>query len=556
MSDLKRGSEPLVPQSSADRGFIERTHRGVYFSIWFGAWLLALLVQVPGMGTVDTLRRWQVTRSWGTEAPEVRPDDQKEFGVPGRDGVWHAWYGPGQSLLMLPADLLARVAERWVPQPELRPKFTSALVATLTFPPLIASSVCLFFIWLGQLGFLPLQRLVGAFSLLLTSSFLYYSQVHMENSLQVFLLALDAVCLGRWMTTERGRWLAGAAGTVAFAVNIRVPALAEHGGLWLAMLVVQYYRSYQTTPGAGLGWRSWRWGQLFRVAWPFVTLGFIADRVYQWHRFGTWSGTYISEFARHQRTKNLLLPAHYPFDGNFWDGFLGPLISPARGVLWSDPMVILLLLLTVVCWRQFCRPIRATLVGLGLGFFSLLLFYAKVSFWNGSTTWGNRYTLTPIHALVVLVLPLWLRHVNPGRWWTRHVLPTILLAAMAVQVTSILLPSAVEDQLPAATVGPLIPLARVANVFSVVSGELPPPGVNREDWRLNLVPATLGAVVPRLKPWLWGAWFVGLSGTVWTLYGAYRKVNEWDATIDGYEDDRTPDWWPELRNPDNDKRLS
>ena len=546
MRELPTTSPESLPETPSVGAVTKVERRRVYLAVWLTAWLFALLVQVPGMGTVDSLRRLQVTRSWGTDEPAVRVSDRADFGMPGREGVWQAWYGPGQSWLMWPADLIARSAERFVPNSALKFKFSSALVATLTFPPLVATTVLLVFVWLGQLGFLPLQRLAGAFSLLLASSHLYYTQVHMENSLQVFLLVLDAVCLGRWMVTGQKKWLVVSAGTAAWALNIRVPALADHGGLWLAALAVLYFRRPRPDEGGAVGWQALRWAQLVGVAVPILLVGLLLDRWYQWHRFGTWAGTYITEFARHQRTKNLTLSPAFPFDGDFWEGLLGPLISPTRGIVFSDPLMLVLVVLLLTRWRRLGRPVQALLLGLGLGFASLVFFYARVSFWNGSTTWGNRYTLTPIHGLTALVLPLWLRHVLPGRWWTRHLLPTVLLAAMAVQVSSILLPSSVEDQLPAASVGPLIPLARVANALGMVMGEAAPPPVNPEDWRLNLFPGTLGMVVPRLKWALWAVWWMGLGLAGWMLGRSYRLASRWDGTIEVYEDDRRADWWPDL----------
>src|ERR1700745_819846 len=69
------------------------------------AGLLAFVVQSGELGTADTMHRLQTTHSWWTSEPEVFPDEFPEFGIPGVGGRLHSWYGMGQSLLMLPADL-------------------------------------------------------------------------------------------------------------------------------------------------------------------------------------------------------------------------------------------------------------------------------------------------------------------------------------------------------------------------------------------------------------------------------------------------------------------
>jgi hypothetical protein len=76
--------------------------------------LLAIIVCAllnPGnFGTIDTARRWQVARSIRLGEPAVTPDDVcQNFGIPGRNGVLQAWYGIGQSLLLLPIDALVDV---------------------------------------------------------------------------------------------------------------------------------------------------------------------------------------------------------------------------------------------------------------------------------------------------------------------------------------------------------------------------------------------------------------------------------------------------------------
>src|ERR1700739_2658231 len=72
--------------------------------------LFTFLIQSGELGTSDTTHRLQVTLWLWTGEPQVFPNEYPEFGVHGRGGRLYATYGIGQSLLMLPADLVGTAA--------------------------------------------------------------------------------------------------------------------------------------------------------------------------------------------------------------------------------------------------------------------------------------------------------------------------------------------------------------------------------------------------------------------------------------------------------------
>ena len=74
------------------------------------AGLLAFAVQSGELGTIDTTYRLQTTHWLWTSQPQLYPDDYPDFGLHGRGGRLYSWYGIGQSLLMLPADVIATCA--------------------------------------------------------------------------------------------------------------------------------------------------------------------------------------------------------------------------------------------------------------------------------------------------------------------------------------------------------------------------------------------------------------------------------------------------------------
>ncbi len=59
------------------------------------------------------MHRLQTTHWLWTSEPQVFPADYPEFGLHGRGGQLYSWYGIGQSLLMLPADVAGTWVAHW-----------------------------------------------------------------------------------------------------------------------------------------------------------------------------------------------------------------------------------------------------------------------------------------------------------------------------------------------------------------------------------------------------------------------------------------------------------
>src|SRR5580693_3383702 len=77
------------------------------------AGLLAFVTQSGELGTSDTTHRLQTTHWLWTSEPQVFPNEYPEFGLHGHGGQLYSWYGIGQSLLMLPADVAGTWIAHW-----------------------------------------------------------------------------------------------------------------------------------------------------------------------------------------------------------------------------------------------------------------------------------------------------------------------------------------------------------------------------------------------------------------------------------------------------------
>ena len=171
---------------------LRRWFRDPLFLLALAAGLIAFVVQSGELGSADTTHRLQTTHSFWTGEPEVFPNEFPEFGVHGRGGKLQSWYSIGQSLLLLPADVVGAYVAR-LPifanyddtDPSVRDIIVSYSINILV--TVLTALVC--FRFLRQLNFGVTQSVVGVLALLLATTHLHYTQNMMENN-YIFLLTM------------------------------------------------------------------------------------------------------------------------------------------------------------------------------------------------------------------------------------------------------------------------------------------------------------------------------------------------------------------------------
>ena len=185
--------------------------------------LLTFLIQPGELGTSDTTHRLQVAHSLWTGQPQVFPNEYPEFGLHGRGGRLYAWYGIGQSLLLLPVDLAGSAASHlplWrnyvgtQEDPAIR-----SIVASISINILVNVLTALVaFRLLGLFGFSTREAVAGVLGLLFATTHLHYSQNMTENN-YILLLTLSGFALQyRWLLTGERRALLW--GSVALGLNL------------------------------------------------------------------------------------------------------------------------------------------------------------------------------------------------------------------------------------------------------------------------------------------------------------------------------------------------
>jgi hypothetical protein len=370
------------------------------------AGLLAFVVQSGELGTADTMHRLQTTHWLWTSEPQVFPNEYPEFGLHGRGGQLYSWYGIGQSLLMLPADLVGTWIAGWKvfagygDDPAVR----SIVVSYSTGILVNVLTALVSFRLLRQLRFSVREAVLGVLALMFCTTHLHYTQNMMENNYIMLLTLAGFSFQYEWLRTGSTRALFWGCAALGLNLLTRLTTGLDLMAVGVFVLAVLWFERMR-------GQELWqRCVDYCRVAAPVYAFFVLADRLYQFYRFGSFTNTYVSLFAKEQRLADPTLPANFPWSTPFYEGFLGPLFRPEKSIFLFDPLLPLAFVLLVALWKRLSPEIRA------YGAVSLLLllgyicFYARYTYWAGDFAWGDRYVSTSVELAALLAVPLLLRH--------------------------------------------------------------------------------------------------------------------------------------------------
>jgi len=407
--------------------------RDPLFLLCLTAGLLAFVVQSGELGTADTTYRLQTTHWLWTSQPQVFPTDYPEFGLHGRGGHIYSWYGIGQSLLMLPADLLGTwVAHRHIfSEYQDDPGVRSIIVTYSTNILLNVLTALLAFRLLRQLRFNLTESVVGVLALLFCTTHLHYTQNMQENN-YIMLLTLTGFSFQyEWLRTGSLRPLV--LGSAALGLNLltRVTTGLDLIAAGVFLLTVLWF---EQTRGRAL------WQRLViycKITVPLYAFFAIIERLYNFYRFGSLTQTYIPIFAREQRLQDPTLPANFPWSTPFHEGVLGALFKPEKSIFLFDPLLVLALVLLVLLWRRLGTEVRAYAVTSLLLLAGYISFYARYTYWAGDFAWGDRYVSTAVEMVALLAVPLLVRYrANLHPWIWRGSI-ALIAASLVIQIASL-----------------------------------------------------------------------------------------------------------------------
>jgi len=371
------------------------------------AGLIAFVVQSGELGSADTMHRLQTTHSFWTPEPPVFPKEYPEFGVHGRGGKLYDWYGIGQPLLMLPADIMGTYIERLPVFADYDGNDPSVRNIVVSFSTNILISVLMALVcfrFLRLLSFSTSQAVAGVLALLVCTTHLHYTQNMMENNYIMLLTLTGFAFQYEWLRT--GSRCALVIGSGALGLNL-LTRLTTGLDLLAAVFFLFFVLWFEPVRGRALWERLVAYG---KTAMPIYAVFLLIDRLYQYARFGSFLNTYVYYFTVERRLLDPSLPADYPFETPFRVGFLGALFAPEKSIFLFDPLLVLTIIIAALAWKQFRPEIRAYLIAAFLLLLAYICFYAKYTVWSGDFAWGDRYVSTAAEFVAFISVPLLLRY--------------------------------------------------------------------------------------------------------------------------------------------------
>jgi len=511
--------------------------RDPLFLLCLTAGLLAFVVQSGELGTADTMHRLQTTHWLWTSEPQVFPNEYPEFGLHGRDNRLYSWYGIGQSLLMLPADLVGTWISHWhiFDGYQDDPAIRSIVVSYSTSILVNVLSAAIAFRLLRQLRFGMKESVAGALALLFCTTHLHYTQNMTENNYIMLLTLVGFSFQYEWLRSGSSRALIISSTALGLNLLTRLTTGLDLIAAGVFLLAVCWFEQVR---GREL-WR--RFVEYCKVAAPIYAVFLLIDRVYQFYRFGSFTNTYVSIFAKEQVIIDPTLPANFPWSTPFFEGFIGPFIKPKKSIFLFDPLLALTILLLVLLWKRLSPEVRAYALTSLLLLVGYISFYARYTYWAGDFAWGDRYVSTAVEMAAMLGVPLLVSYrKNLSRVvWGAGLL--VITASFVIQLASLAFWLPLEIYQMETFGHPTFVIAlRFKNIIAFALGKMDAWGLNTEamtqdPWDYvhittwNFLPFLVRRVGEAPK-WVvtaaFGAWGTGIAALIGTLY-RFRSMVEW-----------------------------
>lgn len=337
----------------------------------------------------DDILMYQVTEAiWErgeVAVASVAPRKDIAHARRGLDGKRFAKYGLGPSLVALPFfGASHRLFDRFE-LPETVDAFGNLRTGPAIFGTGLANAVtggatvAVTFLLAVELGFPLLVALATAFCLGATTLLAHYASTFLSEPLSALCLAVAVLGLlkAQGKSSAKGAaaggwWLA----TSGFAAGLLVATKVAHVVVVLPLFIWV----------AVLGWRRSRLRGLVvhTLSWSFwfsVWLGAIA-----WYNLARFGSLFETGYGREASN----------FTASFAVGFAGLLASPAKGIFWYCPVLVL----AVLGGRAFWRRDRACALAIAAASALWLLLISRYYQWYGGGSWGPRF--------LVPLLPLWI----------------------------------------------------------------------------------------------------------------------------------------------------
>jgi len=388
---------------------------------------------------------------------------------------------------------------------------------------------------LRQLRFGMKESVAGALALLFCTTHLHYTQNMTENNYIMLLTLVGFSFQYEWLRSGSSRALIISSTALGLNLLTRLTTGLDLIAAGVFLLAVCWFEQVR---GREL-WR--RFVEYCKVAAPIYAVFLLIDRVYQFYRFGSFTNTYVSIFAKEQVIIDPTLPANFPWSTPFFEGFIGPFIKPKKSIFLFDPLLALTILLLVLLWKRLSPEVRAYALTSLLLLVGYISFYARYTYWAGDFAWGDRYVSTAVEMAAMLGVPLLVSYrKNLSRVvWGAGLL--VITASFVIQLASLAFWLPLEIYQMETFGHPTFVIAlRFKNIIAFALGKMDAWGLNTEamtqdPWDYvhittwNFLPFLVRRVGEAPK-WVvtaaFGAWGTGIAALIGTLY-RFRSMVEW-----------------------------
>ena len=265
------------------------------------------------------------------------------------------------------------------------------------------------------------------------------------------------------------------------------------------------------------------------------------SRLYQFYRFGSFTNTYLSLFAKEQRLIDPTLPPNFPWTTPFHEGVLGALFAPEKSIFLFDPLLVLAIVLLILLWKRLTPDHRAyaiatlPLVAIYIGF------YARYLSWAGDFAWGDRYVSTAVELATLLAVPLLVKYRESLSRTIWQAGLALIAASFVIQIASLAFWMSLEIYQMETIGHPTFVIAlRFENIAAFALGKMNAWGLNNEpmtqdSWDYvhittwNFLPFLLrrvGAAPKWVVEIAFAVWLAAIASLGWAII-RLRRVVEW-----------------------------